>query len=293
MHTRELIDLAAIVSVHGPVVVWDAGAISDRSIEDYWTASKCRLDRWGRALKSLSVKLADAQPAPGCRISQQVRGVLEEILTGEILTRVWAAVMCAYDRHRGTDLMEPVVRSVLIGHLEARHRVLTLLVSGSGIDAEQAVKFNRLRRRTERWTDMLVGYLAGLHDVSEFAIDPERAEEFAEDLSYRSRLPGGRHAWPLVQASLRAGFSQGLAATSPNADLNRKIAAAILSCLPPEVFDGTGLFRSIWMVRLTNATSDVQGMIDQLIRSPRPHHSDTAAIPDSRRSVDRIRRFGP
>jgi hypothetical protein len=293
MHTRELIDLAAIVSIHGPVLVRDAGVISDTSIEDYWTASKCRLDRWGRALKSLSVKLANAQPTSGCRTSQQVRGVLEEILTGEILTRVWTTVMCAYDRHRGTDLMEPVVRSILIGHLEARHRVLTLLVNGSGIDTEQAVKLNRLRQRTERWTDMLVGYLAGVHDISEFAIDPERAEEFAEDLSYRSRLPGGRHAWPLIQASLRSGFSKGLAPTSPNADLNQKIAASILSCLPPEVFDGTGLFRSIWMTRLSNVTSDTQGMIDQLIGAPQPHHADTAASLGSRPSVDRIRRFGP
>jgi len=292
MHTCELIDLAAIVSIHGPVLIRDADVISDRAIEEYWTASKCRLDRWGRALKGLSVKLADAQPRSACRTSQGVRGVLEEILTGEILTRVWTAVMCAYDRHRGTDLMEPVVRSILIGHLEARHRVLTLLVKGSGLDTEQAVKFNRLRQRTECWTDMLVGYLAGLHDISEFAIDPERAEGFAEDLSYRSRLPGGRHAWPLIQASLRAGFSKGLASPSPNADLNQRIAAAILSCLPCGVFDGTGLFRSIWMTRLTNVSSDAQGMIDQLIGSPQPHHADTPAVSNFRQPVDRIRRFG-
>ncbi len=291
MHTRELIDLAAVVSIHGPVLIRDAGEISATSVEDYWTASKCRLDRWGRALKSLSVKLADAQPASACRASQQVRGVLEEILIGEVLTRVWTAVMCAYDRHRGTDQMEPVARSILIGHLEARHRVLTLLVNGSGMETEQAVKLNRLRKRTERWTDMLVGYLAGLHDISEFAIDPERAEDFAEDLSHQSQLPGGRHAWPLIQASLRAGFSTGLAQASPNADLNQEIAAAILSCMPPELFDGTGLFRSIWMTRLSNVANDAQGMIDQLVESPRSSHAETPGGRGSCPTSDRIRRF--
>ena len=140
---------------------------------------------------------------------------------------------------------------------------------------------------------MLVGYLAGLHDISEFAIDPERAEEFAEDLSYRSQLPGGRHAWPLIQASLRASFPKGLASDSPNGDLNQKIATSILSCFPPEVFDGTGLFRSIWMTRLTSVTGDAQGMIDRLIRSSEPRHTDASAISASRQSVDRIRRFGP
>ena len=140
---------------------------------------------------------------------------------------------------------------------------------------------------------MLVGYLAGLHDISEFAIDPERAEDFAEDLSYRNQLLGGRHAWPLIQASLRANFSKGLASDSPNGDLNQKIATSILSCFPPEVFDGTGLFRSIWMTRLSSVTGDAQGMIDQLIRSSEPCHTDTSAISASRQSVDRIRRFGP
>ena len=292
MHTRELIDLAAIVSVHGPVLIRDADAISETSIKAYWTASKCRLDRWGRTLKDLTVELANSQPTSSCRASQQVRGVLEEILIGEVLTRVWTAVMCAYDRHRGTDLMEPVARSILIGHLEARHRVLTLLVNGSRIDAEQAVKLNRLRKRTERWTDMLVGYLAGLHDISEFAIDPDRAQEFAEDISHQSRLPGGRHAWPLIQAALRAGFSTGLAQASPNADLNQEIAAAILSCMPPGLFEGTGLFRSIWMTRLTNVTNDAQGMIDQLIQSPEAPRTDTAVGLGGHSSPDRIRRFG-
>jgi hypothetical protein len=262
MHARELVELSALVAVHGPLLVGQEACIPPRGIEQYWVASKSRLDRWNRTLKQLAAKAA------GCCCAADrllVRGVCEEILTGEVLTRVWSAVLVAYDRQWGTDLAEPIARSVLLGHLEARHRVLTLLVSGPGIDAEEAVKLNRLRRRSEHWIDLLVGRLSQQFAVGEFAVDPDRARQFAEDLRRQSRREGGRLAWSLIEASLRAAFRQGLAAASPNADLNAAIAASILSCFPPEVFDGTGLFPSAWLLRLTRITSDTQGLIADLL----------------------------
>ena len=37
-----------------------------------------------------------------------IRGVLEEILLAEMLTRVWATVLCAFDRRQGTLEAEPI-----------------------------------------------------------------------------------------------------------------------------------------------------------------------------------------
>ncbi len=167
MHMHELLELAALVSMHGPALVRRTQPIPPQSVERYWVASKSRLDRWGRTLKSLSATTGSGQAASRSSVFLSMRSVLEEILTGEVLTRLWTAALCAYDRHRGTEVAEPVVRSVLIGHLEARHRVLTLLVRGPAICAEQAVKLNQLRRRTERWTDMLLASLAEWCDVGD------------------------------------------------------------------------------------------------------------------------------
>lgn len=261
MHARELIQLAALVSAYGPLMIRGGGSISEAGMERYWTASKCRLDRWGRALKAASNAAADA-PA-----SSDLCGLIEEILTGEALTRVWTAVACAYDRHHAAQQMEPIARSVLIGHMEARHRVLMLLVRQPGMSTEEAVMLNRLRRRVERWTDMLIGYLVGIHDVSEFAVDPERAKNFAEDLRYQQKMPGGNIAWSLIRTSLQAGFARPIVAVSPNQDLNRKIAVSLLACFRSELFDGTGLFRSAWLERLSNVTDDAQGMIDELLET--------------------------
>ncbi|MEN6451780.1 MAG: hypothetical protein ABFC96_14920 [Thermoguttaceae bacterium] len=289
MHARELLELAALAAVHGPALILSREPIPADAIEAYWTASKSRLDRWGRTLKSYASRATSAEQPLGHADQETIRATLEEILTGEVLTRAWTSVLCAYDRCRGSDQMEPIARSVLIGHLEARHRVLTLLVSGPGIDAEQAVKLNRLRRRTERWADMLVSYLAGCYDISEFAIDPERAKEFAEDLDVQRKSPGGRYAWPLVLASLRAAFQTGLSPLTPNADLNAAIASSVLSAFPPSLFDSTGLMRSTWLLRMSRVTSDTQGMIEQLLALEEKPSAENA---DFRHLASRPRRFG-
>jgi hypothetical protein len=148
---------------------------------------------------------------------------------------------------------------------------------------------NHLRRRTERWTDLLVGYLAELDKTSEFAFEPARARDFARDLRFQSSCPGGRHAWPLVLSSLRAAFRHGLTAGSPNGDLNAGIASAILSCFPAELFDSTGQFRSLWLLRLANATADAQGMIDELL-SPEPASLPPGELPTNQPG-DGARRF--
>jgi hypothetical protein len=290
MHARELVELAALVSSHGPVLIQSGTPIAAASIEQYWTASKVRLDRWAWALR----KFASAtEPDAQRRQTQWPKfcGVLEEILSGEMLTRVWTAVLCAYDRRRRSDEAEPAARSVMIGHMEARHRVLTLMVRGPGIDAEAALKLNRLRRRVERWTDLLVGHLACRYAVSEFAFDPQRAQEFAKDMRDRSHHQGGRQVWPLVLASLRTAFRQGLSAESPNAELNTQLAAGILSCFPADLFDSTGLMRSLWLMRLTNVAEDTQGMIEDLLALERPAATPTPTSLSDVRTAHR-RRFG-
>jgi hypothetical protein len=267
MHARELVELASILSAQGPVLV-NTPQLSTHGVQQYWTASKCRFDRWARNLKSFAADASQLDVSAERTQWPYVRSVLEEILSGEVLTRVWTAVLCLYDRRHGGKELESLARSIMIGHLEARHRVLMLLVRGPGVDAEGAVKLNHLRRRTERWTDLLVGHLVRYGDVAEFAIDSNRAIEFSKDLDFQADQQGGRQAWPLLQASLRAAFQQGLAGVSPNEDLNAQIASAILSCFPADLFDSTGLFRSLWMHRMSNVTSDVQGMIDTLVGGP-------------------------
>lgn len=278
MHARELVEVAGLVALNGPLLIAGSHAPSNVYLEQYWATSKGRYDNWCRTLKSYALAVHDESHE---HFDEWVRfrAALDEIFLSEMLTRVWTAVLVAGDRAAKINTAEPIARNVLATHLEARRRALTLLVHARGINTHQAVAVNRLRRRAERWADVLIGGLLHLADVREFAVDADRAADFAEDLGRARHEPGGRHAWRLTLVSLRTAFQGGLAPMAANADANARVAASILGCFPPDLFDTTGVFQSLWMMRLSANATDAQGMIADLLRSesgraigkPQPH----------------------
>lgn len=281
MQARELVELAAVIAANGPQLIASSAPVSSTALRQYWTASKSRLDRWYRSLKEHTA-------TPGQHWTQ-LRPVLDEILTGEVLTRVWTAVVCSHERQGGARDAEPLMRSVLIGHLEARNRVLSLIVDSSAVSLQAAVALNQLRRRAERWTDLLLGYLGPDCDVGEWAFDSVRAQDFADDWAGETRSASRRQAWKLLMASLRAGFLDPTAKPSPNADLNTQIATSILASLDPQLFDSTGPMRSLWITRLSIVTSDTQGLLSELLSldDRRPESRGISIVP----GADRRRRL--
>jgi hypothetical protein len=283
MHARELLDLASILSAHAPVLIRHTAPLSDRGMERYWTAAKCRLDRWGLSLKQ-AIQRVGGEPQSYRQHGAGMVGLLEEIFTGDVLTRVWTALVCAHERRHGNERAEPLARSIFIGQLEARNRAMSFLLHQS-LPPQEAFRLNGLRCRAEHWSDLLVGYLTRTHDVSEFAVEPSRAKDFGRDLNGHDSLANGSRAWPIIQVSIRAAFGEALTSASPNGDLNAELASGILACYPPELFDSTGNFRSLWSLRIATATNDAQGMIDQLLAmdSAAPPPPPQAVIPARRR----------
>ncbi|MGC3966717.1 MAG: hypothetical protein QM775_04910 [Pirellulales bacterium] len=278
MQAGELVELAVVVARQAPALLRARDDFRVVGLEDYWSASKCRFDRWGRSLGRLR---RGETPVFDDR-SHTVRGLLEEVLAGEVLTRIWTAVVAAFDRRREMRDNEIVVRSVYIGHLEMRQRVLQLLVGGPGVDTAEAVAMNRLRRCAELWTDMLLAPMAVRHDVAEFAFEQPRLRGLADDY----RRSQAAEALPLdpvdvALASLHSAVAHALSARSPNADLNAKVASAIVGALPAEQFDSCGVLRSLWMMRLSTTADDTQRLLDELF-----HNSPRSPLPET------TRRFG-
>ncbi len=267
MHSRDLLDLAVTVAEHGPLLAQHSRRLSAQTLEAYWTAAKSRLDRWHRALRTGAppglVERRRRTPGQGSRAE-----TIEEILVSEPLTRVWTASLAAHDRRLGLCEAEAVARSVYIGHLEARNRALSALSQGAAGDELQNERMDQLRRRTERWADVLVARLLPAGGVLEFAIDPHRCQLFADDFSHDQRTAGGAQAWPILAASIRAGIYRLGVAANPNADLNARIAIGILACFESQLFDYAGCLQSLWHARLTAGLVDVQGMVDELLASP-------------------------
>ncbi len=288
MHARDLVELATLVSLHGPPLVRVATPLPKAPMQRYWSASKCRLDRWGRTLKQLASWQGQSSKLSQITQDDFLRSVVEEVLTGEVLSRVWAAVLSARQRRHATEDGFLIARSILLGHQEARHRALGLLLHGPGVASQQAVDLNRLRRQAERWTDVLIGHLAAYDDVSELAAEPRWAREFARDFQRR-----GDAVWALVWASLRASIAAETVLPSPNPDLNAEIAGSVVACFPPELFDSTGLLRTGWVARLWTTTNETQGLIDELFgcdgdgRSPHDKAAGLHPTPFLRRDLRR------
>jgi len=242
VHCSEMLELAAVITTQGAVLIRGAPVLPETALQQYWSTSRSRLDRWGRALKAASG--CAFQDGPAGLQWRVFRDVLAEILTAEVLTRAWTAIVCAHDRQHESEEAEPIVRSVHLGHLDTRRRVLNLLAHIARFDTAEAEAIDRLRARCDRWCDWLIGQLGTRHDVCQFAADPERAAEFARDLHDGRGKAQDAAAWRLMLVSLRAGFKDVLTDAAPNYDLNLAVGTSILGCFTPDLFDGVGALRS-------------------------------------------------
>lgn len=264
MRAYELIELSALIAVNGQAFVQRPGRLPESSISQYWSVSRSRFDRWAQALNADDQRLRARQERTPA-IWRHARPVLEEILTGEMLTRVWTAAACQHDRQRGSSYVSPVVRSVFLGHLEARHRALNFMFTAREHDRDAVLEINRVRHRCERWTDMLLAYLTPIGDVTDVAFDRKRVGDFAEDVLDHFHPSHAGQWWQLLRGALQDSFGVCLAETAPNGDLNVQIMTSILAGFRPEVFDATGDLGSLWMKRLEYTTADTEALIEELL----------------------------
>jgi hypothetical protein len=270
MNAREIVDLAAFVAAQGPVLLSSRQPVPDSSLSQYWTASKCRLDRWNRMLHHVQTSGASFSLGELPAGSRNIHAVCEEILISEMLTRVWSSLLAAVDYNTGSGDAQPVAANVLASHLNASNRVLSIISNPPDQSPTSRTDLNRLRRLSERWTDLLLGSLGSLVRIADFAHDAARAEEFSQDFS-RGQQPGLRkRAWNLLAASLRETFDQHLKTATPNADLNSRIGGAVLSCFPVQVFDSTGQYHSLWNLRISTLAAEAQMLVDELLAADSP-----------------------
>ncbi len=266
MHAREMIELAAFVTQHSQPLIEGPYQGCSGSIHAYWSSSRFRADRWSRALKTLTVSFDYGKQSTSAVCGSGALGLIEEILAAGVLARVWAAVLHATDYHHNENDTSPVAGTVSAAHAECEQRAISLIARPGAFDDEAATGFDRLRRKTERWTDMLVGCVAIKHDVARFAANPASARSFAGEARRQRNLRANVPDWNDLFASLEFAFRDELISPSPNADLNGRVAASITSCFSADLLDTVGLPRSLWLTQIAARTTETAGMIEELFR---------------------------
>lgn len=281
---KMLVELSALAAYHGNAFLSSGASMSRSGIESYWLASRNRMDSWAVEMKRLETLTANRSKEGKFKVDdptwEALAALNEEIMVSEILTRIWTTLGCELDERTKNCESGPFVRSVFTGHLEARHRMMRLAFEKMNLSPLQARKADKVRRHSERWTDILLGFLESTCKTREFAFEPDRVVDFSASLCGH-HAPG--MAQSLLMVSLRSTFRDGFLDRCPNPGYNEEIVSAVLGCFGPDVFDSIGLFKSLWQTRLANTARDTQGMLDCLIAEHQPIHRIPLARPDSKR----------
>jgi hypothetical protein len=278
MHAHDLARLAAVAAVHGQQLAAASPEKMDQMLAIYWRASRCRLDRWCHSLHAIKER-SQSLPLPKPHFSSEqieesfesqqqfwsigASAIVEEILVSEILTRTLAAITAAHDGLRSQAESAPIGRNVFDGHLDARRRVLVLVASPAHRGTSHAKAIVALHRQCDRWTDLLLAYLAPLAKVEAFAASPARVRDFEYDARHHLQSPASSNmAVTMILAGMNSSLERLSPDRSPNTDLNLELGTAILSCFSPEAFDSFGLLKSSWMDHLQTSPNETDAMIE-------------------------------
>lgn len=268
MHCTNLADLAAVLAHHGPSILYRRQQVPPDAVTRYWTVCRQRFDLWHHAMGRYRDLEYEGTTSDLRSWWTSHRPMLEEILVSEMLTRVYAAVGAGLDGDCEKSEIAPVVHSVYLSQLEARNRVLHLMVYGRGNSINEAVQLNRLRGEVERWTDALLGRMA-VEQTSplDYAVSRSRAAAHAEDA--RSIPPGAAQdtiSW-LISAAMRDSLSRCVSSEPSLPQANREVAEAVMLCLRPDLFDSVGMFKSLWLHRLEAGADHTDRVLRQLSAS--------------------------
>lgn len=157
-----------------------------------------------------------------------------------MLTRVWCCVLTAADAERDVCEGKPVAAGVMAGQVEATRSLLKVIANAaSGARKASTPKIDRLRKLIEHWTDMLLGAVGATCDISGFAHDAKRAQQFALDYGLAEIRP---LEWSLMIQSMRRALYPRLQAATDKAELNGRLLDAVLASFPEDLRETAGLF---------------------------------------------------
>lgn len=161
---QEIVEVAALLALDGDRSP-ESSRVSARGVHDALRLSRMQTRLWLAAAGSSNSTTTRGQRAL-CEL-------IEEVLISEPRVRILAALLA-----RGEGARSPggVSRRLLLDHAEAKRVVLTELLDGS-LPMGAFVRINTLRRRMERWTDLLLGVAGAGIDAEAFGFDEQRVDE--------------------------------------------------------------------------------------------------------------------
>lgn len=229
---KSLAEVAWLVARVGRRMIETETEPSSTALQSFWQSTRQLQRLWDE-----SVEDELNSPAGRTRFEETAT----QLFATELLVRVWATILGSIDQRTGRDDLTRIASNSVNGLLQIRHRLLSHLLK-QNVPAAWAADLDRVRRRCDRWTDLLIGNLCGGREFFQFAFDPERARDFAvESLESDS----GSHPVELLVA---AGVQLSLLGQLPEIPLGsttfERLIQSILGSIPEQAFHRDGSLRS-------------------------------------------------
>ena len=256
MRLHDLADLAALLSRHSLHVIEQDSPRVEALAEHFWVHSRRLKNLWEQGLED-----ADAAGARD-EWSEQA----EEFLTADLLSRVWGGLLLGMsDRHRAFRA-RGLTLQVLGWNLTIRNSLLKTMSIRWDQWGGHVPRLDLLRRRMERWTDLLLSPLILRHPVDGACFSVERAFDAAPAYDQSRYHAGHAGLWNLTGAALRSSIPARTLAQGARLKIHSELTSSILSAFPATAFDSAGLLRSETLRRI------FQTVRESSVVASRPRH---------------------
>jgi len=225
VNQRDLAESAAIIARHAELIVHSDHPLDSALIEEYWVASRRRWKSWN-AREVLSTSFAESSQ------------LAEEIMVAEMPARVWTAVYYGHCQHHSNPDGLRLIRQALRWHVEARQATIQGLIDTyNRTELTGLLRLDRVRRRVERWTDLLIGTITRHGVALHLAFDPDRCRNNAESMQNN---PAAEAIWPLTIAGLTRSFSTAPKFVEDSARHHTAVLKSQLAAFPLGAFRNDG-----------------------------------------------------
>lgn len=257
MQLRELLDFAVTLSEQFSTILAKPERLDDTQLQQYWLTSRARFNTWGSKLRLATVQLEHAEFGAPERWVDWIP-LFEEILIDDVVTRVWATLLEAIDDELGLREYAPIGRSAVVGHEDARSRVVNVILRGCDVNCSHAHRLNRSRVNAERWTDLLLAHACRDLLHLQYCRDPARFSAFVA--AYQEGNPSSL-------AVVRAAADTAIPARAlvpTHVDFHRRMHGQMVGALGADLILPVASWLSqAFPARLISLADHTQAMIDR------------------------------
>lgn len=231
MDLRAFVELLALVSEHSPLLIERGEPLPHEPLARFWNAGRAAARLRVRRLRGLLARSAVATAAENEALFDRAAPLMIDVFAADLTCRLSGAVLCAADFVSGIPFGRHVAQNLSTHQRAASHLALSILSDKADWPVHKLAAVDRIRRRLERWNDVLVGRLVAQYDLTEFACDALRAVEFGNEQRRLGGRPGDCRAWDLYLVSLRCSMPRLRLPGGKLGQLRDEQSRAMLGCL--------------------------------------------------------------